>query len=334
MPQTFTRQNDRRNLLANGLRRVLANKRYIFWFWLLNLALAIAGTSAFRESSHAILDHRLYSEGLTQGFRLAVMFELFARPEFGSTAAIVSPAVWLVCVFFLATALFLPGVFAGYSSTYRLPREDFFRACGRNLWRFIRLMIVAGIIMGIIAGLLFAANGAIVKKAGESTNERLPFTLQMIGLLIIFLIVTTLRIWFDLAEADIVLNDQRAVRKSIRSGFRHAFRSIARLLTSYVAAAIIAAVILVLGIWCWNRLIPSPSVTGAFILSQLILFSLLIPRFWQRGMAVSYWQEKMLVPLVEVNPVEPAAIPVLATPDPAPVPPAPSTEPPTMPDAT
>lgn len=334
MPQTFTRQNDRRNLLANGLRRVLANKRYIFWFWLLNLVLAVAATSAFRESSHAILDHRLYSEGLTQGFRLAVLFDLFARPEFGSTAAIISPAVWMVCVFFLATALFLPGIFAGYSCTYRLPREDFFRACGRNLWRFIRLMIVAGIVMSIIAGLLFAANGAMVKKAGESTNERLPFTLQMIGLLLIFLIMTTLRIWFDLAEADIVLNDQRAVRKSIRSGLRHAFRSLARLLTSYVVSAIIAAVILVLGIWCWNRFIPSTSITRAFILMQLILFSLLIPRFWQRGMAVSYWQEKMLVPVVEVHPVDATVIPAVPTPEPAPATPTSSSQPPTMPDAT
>jgi hypothetical protein len=334
MPQTFTRENQRRSLLADGLRRVLANKRYILWFWLLNLVLATAGTSAFRESSHAILDHRLYSEGLTQGFRLAVFFDLLARPEFGSTATIVSPAVWLVCAFFLATALFLPGVFAGYSSTYRLPREDFFRACGRNLWRFIRLMIVAGIIMSIVAGLVFAANGAIAKKAGESTNERLPFTLQMIGLLIIFLIMTSLRIWFDLAEADVVLNDQRAVRKSIRSGFRQAFSSMARLLTSYVVAAIIAAVILVLGIWCWNRFIPSTSVTRAFVLSQLIMFSLLIPRFWQRGMAVSYWQEKMLMPLVEVHPVEPTVIPVAATPDPTPVPPPAIAEPPTTPDTT
>ena len=72
------------------------------------------------------------------------------------------------------TALFLPGVFQGYASTYRLPREDFFRACGRNLWRFIRLMIIAGIVMGIVAGILFACNGAIVKKAGDSTYELLP----------------------------------------------------------------------------------------------------------------------------------------------------------------
>ena len=37
----------------------------------------------------------------------------------------------------------------------------------------------------------------------------------MTGLAVIFLMMTMLRIWFDLAEADIVLNDQRAVRKSM-----------------------------------------------------------------------------------------------------------------------
>ena len=66
------------------------------------------------------------------------------------------PALYFAFLFFLATAVFLPGVFAGYASTYRLPREDFFRACGRNLWRFIRIMIIAGIVMGIVAGLFFA----------------------------------------------------------------------------------------------------------------------------------------------------------------------------------
>ncbi len=63
------------------------------------------------------------------------------------------------------TALLLPGVFQGYASTYRLPREDFFRACGRNLWRFIRLMIFSGIVMGIVAGALFTLNDAHVKHA-------------------------------------------------------------------------------------------------------------------------------------------------------------------------
>ena len=315
MAQTFRVENTRRNLISTGLRTVLANKRYIIWFWVLNLFLAILGTSAFRESSHKILDHSLYSEGLTQGFRLAVLFDLLARPEFGPLITVTAPALWLACAFFLLTALFLPGVFDGYASTYRLPREDFFRACGRNLWRFIRLMLIGGIVMGVIAGLLFAANGAITTKAEESTNEVLPFTLRMIGLLVIFLIMTTLRIWFDLAETDVVLNDERAVRRSIAAGFRQTFRSLGRLLASYVVATVVAAIILVAGLWFWIQVIPADSVTRAFLLIQFIMLLLLIPRFWQRGIAVSYWQQRMLVPVVEVHPVEPTVVSVPPAPE-------------------
>jgi len=315
MAHTFRVENGRRNLISSGLRTVLANKRYILWFWLLNLFLAILGTSAFRESSHKILDHSLYSEGLTQGLRLGILFDMLVRPEFGPTITVTAPALWLACVFFLVTALFLPGVFAGYASTYQLPREDFFRACGRNLWRFIRLMIIAGIVMGVIAGLLFAANGAIGTKAEESTNELLPFALRMIGLLVIFLIMTTLRIWFDLAETDVVLNDERAVRRSIAAGFRHTFRSLGRLLGSYVVATLMAAIILAAGLWFWMEVIPADSVTRAFLLIQFIMLLLLIPRFWQRGMAVSYWQQSMLVPVVEVHSVEPTIVPLAAAPD-------------------
>jgi hypothetical protein len=320
MQTLFDDKAKNRSIVGNGLGMVFSNKRYILWFWVLNLALAGIGASAFRESAHSILDHSLYSSRLLHGLDLSVMVELFARPEFGSTQEVVRPAVSLAIVFFFLTALFLPGVFAGYASTYRLPREDFFRACGRNLWRFIRLMIIAGIVMGIVAGLLFAANGAIVKKAGDSTNEVLPFTLQMIGLFIIFLVMTTLRVWFDLAEADIVLNDQRAVRKSIAAGFRHTFRSLGRLLSSYVLASIFGAMFLVGGLWCWVHFVPSQSIVRAFLLGQLILFLLLIPRFWQRGMAVSYWQQKMLIPVVAVEEtIPPEPVPVVAVPEPAPV---------------
>ena len=206
--------------------------------------------------------------------------------------------------FFSATALFLPGVFQGYASTYRLPREDFFRACGRNLWRYIRLLIVAGIVMGIVAGVLFAINGALVKKAGESTNELLPFEVQMTGLVVIFLLMTILRIWFDLAEVDIVLSDQRAVRKSIGAAFRHAFRNLDRLLASYVVATTVAALVLVAGLWTWMELVRPESLWGAFAISQLTLLVLLIPRFWQRGVAVSSWQQRMMLPVVPMRPME------------------------------
>lgn len=311
---------NKEGLLGSGLSRVLHNKRYIFWFWLLNLTLAEFGTAAFRRGAHAILDHSAYADRLVHGFDLGVLIELLMKPEFGQTSSMTFPAAYFGFVFLLATALFLPGVFSGYASNYRLPREEFFRSCGRNLWRFIRIMIIAGIVMGILAGLLFAANGAIAKKAEESTNERLPFELQMTGLAVIFLAMTILRIWFDLAEAETVLNDQRAVRKSIATALRHTSRSLGRLLGSYVLTTIVAAILLCAGIWIWMKFVAPTNVFGAFVLMQITLFLLLIPRFWQRGIAVSYWRQHMLVPVGAVPTTAiPESVAVVTAPEPAPV---------------
>jgi hypothetical protein len=303
------------NLLSSGLEKVSLNKRYIFWFWLLNLTLAEFGTAGFRRAAHAILDRTLYAERLVKGFDLGVFRELLSKPEFGTLNSMTYPSLYFGFVFFVATALFLPGIFTGYASTYGLPREEFFRACGRNLWRFIRLIIIAGIIMGIITGLLFSANDAISKKADESTNEKLSFELQMAGLAVIFLVMTTLRIWFDLAEVDAVLNDQHAVRKSIAAAFHHTFRSLARLLTSYVVVTIFAALVLVAGLWLWMKLVAPENVFGAFAIGQVTLLLLLIPRFWQRGIAVSYWQQWMLAPLAPTTVVESSPVPISSAPE-------------------
>src|SRR5579863_168861 len=165
MQTLFTDGAKKRGVLLSGLGMLGRNKRYIFWFWLLNLTLAEFGTAAFRKSAHVILDHSLLGDRLVHGFDVAVMFELIFRPEFGQTAAMTTPATYFAFLFFMATALFLPGVFLGYASNYRLPREDFFRACGRNLWRYIRLMMVAGIVMLVATILLFLLHGVLEHRA-------------------------------------------------------------------------------------------------------------------------------------------------------------------------
>jgi hypothetical protein len=292
---------EKQGLLRSGWSMVGRNKRYIVWFYLLNLTLAEYGSSAFRNQAHVILDHSLQADRLLHGFDIGVLMDMLARPEFGPTMASTMPAIYFAVLFFVATALFLPGVLQGYASTYRLPREDFFRACGRNLWRFIRLMIVAGIVMGIVAGALFGIRSALLKAAGESTNELLPFYVSMASLLVIFLVMSGIRIWFDLAQTYVVLSDQRAVRKSIGAGFRHMRRDLGRLLASYVVTTIVAAIVLVAGLWVWMKFVPPASVIGAFFVSQLTLLLLLIPRFWQRGVAVTYYLQNMVEPIAVVE---------------------------------
>src|ERR1022692_3493834 len=262
---------EHQSLLSGGWDRVARNKRYIIWFYVLNGALAWFGAGAFNRQAGAVLDHSLQADRLVHGFDLGVLIEMFSRPEFGPTVASFASAFHFALLFFVATAMFLPGVLQGYASTYRLPRDDFFRTCGRNLWRFIRLMIVAGIVMGIAASALFGLHGMLERKAAESTNELLLPEVRIVGLFLIFLVMATLRIWFDLAEVDIVLNDQRAVRKSIAAGFRHTFRSLGRLLGSYLVATIVAAFVLSVGLFLWMKSIAPESVVGALVISQLTL---------------------------------------------------------------
>ncbi|MGA8438703.1 MAG: hypothetical protein WB762_09775 [Candidatus Sulfotelmatobacter sp.] len=290
--------NENEGLLSSGWSRVTRNKRYIFWFYVLNVLLAWFGAGAFNSQVHQILDHSLHADRLVNGFDLGVLIEMFSRPEFGPTTAAAAPAMHFALLFLIAAALFLPGVLQGYASTYRLPREDFFRACGRNLWRFIRLMIVAGVVLGAVAAALFGLHGVLERKAAESTNELLLPEVRLAGLAVIFLVMTALRIWFDLAQTDLVLSDQRAVRKSIASGFRHTCRNLGRLLGSYVVTTIAAAIILVAGLWVWMKFVPPANLVGAVVVSQLTLLFLLIPRFWQRGVVVSYYLHNMLEPIV------------------------------------
>jgi hypothetical protein len=141
---------------------------------------------------------------------------------------------------------------------------------------------------------------------------------------VIFLVMATLRIWFDLAQTDVVLSDQRAVRKSIALAFRHTWRALGRLLGSYVVTTIVAAIVLVAGILVWMKLVPSDSVRGAFFISQLTLLLLLIPRFWQRGVAVTYYLQNMVEPIaVQSFSPAPIVVPVVSEPLPSQIVPAP-----------
>lgn len=295
--------NAQKNLVSAGASTASRNKRYVVWFYLLNLVLAWFGATAFSTHAHAILDNSLYADKLLHGFDLAVLVELVARPEFGPIKGSTVPAMMFAILFFLASLLFMPGVLLGYASDHRISRDEFYRACGRNIWRFVRLFLLFAIIAGITAGILGAAQNALVDAADKTSNERLPFFTQTASLVIIFLILTVIRIWFDLAQTEVVLRDQGAVRKSVAAGFRSLRRNLRHLLGSYVVIALVGLAILAAGIWLWNAIVPPSNVVGAFIVGQAILLLFLATRFWQRAVAVSFYLKQMDEPDVEMQPI-------------------------------
>ena len=295
--------SNRRSLFSSGAAIAGRNKRYVIWFFILNFVLASVGAAAFRLHAASLLDHSLYADGVLHGFDMGVYLEMLTRPEFGPVQASAAPSTALAVLFFVLTLIFLPGVFLGYASSYRISREDFFRACGKNLWRFVRLMILFAIVAGIVAGILGGIESALSKVADQkSSYEKLPFYIQLIGLTIIFLALTKIRIWFDLAEVDVVIADQRAIRKSLSKAMRQFRAHPFHLIAAYVAISIVALLVLAIGLWIWNVLIPSASLVGAFLISELILLLLLATRFWQRAVAVSFYSTAMAEVPVETKP--------------------------------
>jgi hypothetical protein len=284
--------NEKTSLLSAGARIARRNQRYVIWFYLLNLTLASFGAAAFRNQAHAILDHSLYADKLLHGFHIIVLLEMLALPGFGSTNASTMSAFYFTLLFFFATLVILPGVLKAYGSDHRLPRDEFYRTCGVNVWRFVRVFLFFVIIAVPISGILFAAQSELAKAAQQTSNERLPFFTHLVCLGIAFVVLTAIRVWFDLAQTEIVVRDQSRVRKSLASAYRSMKGHRAHLLGSYIVIAFIALLSLFCGFWLWIKVVPSASVLGAFVVSQVILLVWLAARFWQRACAVAFFLER------------------------------------------
>lgn len=296
--------NDNKSLVPTGAGIAKGNLRYIVWFYLLNLLFAWFGASGVGTRAHNIMDHSAYSDKLLHGFDLAVWVELINRPDFGPTKSSTVPMMIFAVLFLLASLLFMPGVLLGYSSDHRISRDEFFRACGRNLWRFVRLFVLGAVIVGGVASGLYAAQDALATAADKTNYERLPFFTGVAGWVVIFLVLTVVRIWFDLAQTDVVLRDESAVRKSVAAGFRMARKNFARLFGTYVAISVVGLAILAGGIVLWNMIVPPASVLGAFLVSQVTMLLLLATRFWQRASVVAFYIGQLAEPVVEVAPVQ------------------------------
>lgn len=294
--------NGRKNLISASAEILGLHKRYVVWFYLLNLLFAWWGAGAFSASAHAMMDHSLYADKLLHGMDVFALGELLAQPEFGPMQSLTAPATFFAVAFFLASLVFMPGVLLGFSSDHRISRDEFFRTCGHNIWRFVRVLVMYIIIGGIIAGVLFGIHAGLSKAADQSANDdRIPYFTRLGTFLVMFLIMTVVRAWFDLAQADVVLSYQNATRKSVAAAWRMTWRNLWRIWGSYTLIALVGFAILVGGLWVWYLIVPAASVFGAFLVSQAILLLLLAVRFWQRAAAVALYVRQAGEPELETQ---------------------------------
>ncbi len=267
-----------------------ARRHHLLWIlYGLNLLLAAWGTVPLLLALRRVLDHSLAADGLYKRLDANALAELLSRPHLSLSAY--APASFLFSLLFAALMLFLSG---GILETYRCGRAlspgEFFAACGTFLGRFVRMAILLGLVLLGLGAAGAGFHGWSSAAVGRSGREMLGFWLLAGEAVLLGLLCLVARIWFDIAQARVVAENEPRVLPALASGFSLTFRHLGRLFWLYLQIILVACAGLCLLFWCWLKLVRPERVGLSFLLTQAALLLWLGARLWQRASSMLWYQ--------------------------------------------
>jgi hypothetical protein len=296
-------------ILSEGASRVWRYQRVLWWLFAINLVLAVCGTVPAYLSIAQVADHSLDSLRLVDTFDLPAFYELAANPEVNLRSRTSSPV--LFSLIFFALVLFLTGgILEAYRAQHKLSTREFFEGCGRYFWRFVRLlgwMLVAMVPIAIIAVASARWGGRL---SDDAPDPKLGFWVMAGGGVLVFLLLSVVRLWADMAQVYAVAEREPAMLRALARGARITFGNLASLLWIYLRIALLGWLALALAFVLWTR-VPGRDVTLSFLLFELTLLWWTGCRLWQRASETA-WYERNASRLAPI-----ALAPVLALEAPA-----------------
>jgi len=285
---------------------VWRHQRIIWWVFFVNLVLAWLSSLPARATLSTVLDHSLQSARFVTGFDVAEFFVMLARPDV-VPGSLTSTVFGAGVVFFVYLLFIDGGIFAVYLDDRKLSRSEFFENSGLFFWRMLRLALYSLIPFAIPA----AINGGIASWAGklsdDAPQDKLGFFVNAGGKLLFMLIFLFVRLWFDLAQARVVRDNERKVLRTVWRSLKLAFRS-GKLYASYLGIALFSAAAFSVCAVVWVYL-PHRAMGASFLVLELLTIILISTRLWMKA-ASARWVA--LIP-GEVFAVAPLAPPVVDT---------------------
>jgi hypothetical protein len=307
--------HERRNIFLHGLSLVLRRLPALLWAYLFNLALAFLFSVGLNLQLSKLLDHSLAAQRLSSGFDLGTVSEaalhLHEGPvgDAGRIASHASVPLYLVIYFLL-----VPGTLFCYQTDAPARLSTLLQQGLLYFWRFIRITLLTLLVSALILGPL----DLLQNKWADYIDERVvglhAFLAILAGNIILFLVASIIRLYFDLVEVYTVQlglhlrpavfgkqaqPDRRVHRTlgpawhTLRANFSEAWPIFVFLTILGFAAVILTARISI-------HMLAQPRVWPTFLLAQFGLFLMLFTRFWQRGVETS---------LALQNPIAGASLP-------------------------
>ena len=276
---------DREKDAMNGSVRssaglVWRHQRLVWWIFAVNLLLAWLSSLPARATVGTVLDHSLESARLVTGFDIGTFVLMLERPDVSARS--LAPGTIGAALIFLVYLLFVDGgVITVYLEDRKLSRAEFFENTGLFFWRMVRLALYSVVPFGLLA----AADGSLSNYAEKLSNdaapERLGFFVQVAGVLAILVVALFVRMWFDLAQAQVVRDNERALLRVLRQSFGVAFHS-GRLFALYLGIGLFAAGTLAAGIGVW-ALLPHSAMVASFLVLELVTVTQIASRLWLKA---------------------------------------------------
>lgn len=259
---------------------VWRHQRLVWWVFAINMVLAWISSLQVRLTLGAVLDRSLESAKLVSGFDISTLVLLFERPEISMRS--LAPGAAGAALLFLVYLLFIDGgVLVVFLDDRKLSRAEFFENSGLFLWRMVRLALYSLIPFGLLA----AADGEIAvyasKLADDAPQERLGFFVNVGSKLVILGAALFVRMCFDLAQSEMVRDNERGVLGVLSRSVRLALHS-GRLFAGYIGIGLFAAATFGVGMGIWMYL-PHSATVASFAVMELVVLTQIASRLWLKA---------------------------------------------------
>ena len=293
---------ERRHIFLHGLSLTFRRFPALLWTYAFNLGLALLFSIPFHKQVSALLTHSLASQRLSSAFDLGTLGETYKHLYEGPTgSAGASFGHASIPLFFLIYFLLVPGTLFVYQTDARARLSTLLRQGLLHFWRFIRITLIALIVCGLILGLLSFLQGKWDDYVDEHIVGRNGFFLTVAADVLLFLVASILRLYFDLVEVYTVQlglhlrptlfgkepKPDRRVRRTLLPAWRTLRAHFSQLWPIFLFLTILGIAAVVLTARLSMHMLAQPRVWPTFLLAQFGLFVMLFTRFWQRGVETS-----------------------------------------------
>jgi hypothetical protein len=314
--------SERRNIFLHGLWLTLRRFPAVLWAYAFNLGLALLFSVRLHSQLSSMMDHSLAAQRLISGFDLGPIAESFGRLQ-QSPGGYAAGNYFSIPLYLLIYFLLVPGTLFCYQTKSPARLSTLLHQGILHFWRFVRITLLTLIVSALILGPLFFLQEKWAYHVDDHAIGRHAFFATLVGYVIIFLVASILRLYFDLVEVYTVQlglhlrrngKPDRRVRRALGPAFRTLRANFSQAWPIFLFLTLLGAAAVIVTARTSMHMLAQPRVWPAFLLAQFGLFLHLFTRFWQRGAETSlalqnptFTPSPLPIPPVvgRVNPVDP-----------------------------